>query len=87
MAAILLSNFDTLLLAALGYLMYQIGRRLCRRVGRTGWQSSSRPGPAGLPFVGNAYQIPRDRQWLKFNEWIKCYGEWLLSCETVGDSG
>ncbi|KAJ6606685.1 cytochrome P450 [Mycena sp. CBHHK59/15] len=42
------------------------------------------PGPRGLPLVGNALQIPQDRQWLKWAEWKGKYGiklEWGL----VGD--
>ncbi|THU89922.1 cytochrome P450 [Dendrothele bispora CBS 962.96] len=32
-------------------------------------------GPPGIPIVGNALQIPNDRQWLKFHEWKKEYGD------------
>ncbi|KAG7085476.1 hypothetical protein E1B28_003038 [Marasmius oreades] len=32
------------------------------------------PGPKGLPFLGNIFQIPGSRQWLKFSEWAKEYG-------------
>ncbi|KAI0360361.1 hypothetical protein OH77DRAFT_1418258 [Trametes cingulata] len=35
---------------------------------------ASPPGPRGLPFVGVAYQIPEDKQWLKFHEWTLRYG-------------
>ncbi|KAJ7098285.1 cytochrome P450 [Mycena epipterygia] len=33
------------------------------------------PGPRGLPFIGNALQIPQDRQWLKWAEWKEKYGD------------
>ncbi|CAL1708515.1 unnamed protein product [Somion occarium] len=33
------------------------------------------PGPSGLPLLGNIFQIPRGRQWLKFDEWIRLYGD------------
>lgn len=33
------------------------------------------PGPPGSWLVGNTYQIPTDKQWLKFDEWINKYGE------------
>lgn len=45
------------------------GRRLSNRV--------SAPGPAGVPFVGVAWRIPSDKQWLKFHDWIKRYGKFL----------
>lgn len=32
------------------------------------------PGPRGLPVLGNSYQIPARKQWLKFDEWVKEYG-------------
>lgn len=32
------------------------------------------PGPKGLPLVGNAFQIPIGRTWLKFDEWGKEFG-------------
>ncbi|EKM56447.1 uncharacterized protein PHACADRAFT_92801 [Phanerochaete carnosa HHB-10118-sp] len=75
MAVILLTNVDALWLAFLGYLLYHVGRKLGRRAAHKGLQARSKPpGPPGPPFVGNTYQIPRDRQWLKFDEWIKHYG-------------
>ncbi|KAJ7484409.1 cytochrome P450 [Mycena latifolia] len=33
------------------------------------------PGPPGLPVMGNALQIPQDRQWLKWAEWKEKYGD------------
>ena len=32
------------------------------------------PGPKGIPIFGNEFQIPKDKQWLKFDEWSKKYG-------------
>ena len=37
------------------------------------------PGPKGLPFVGNMFDIPREKAWLKYMEWAKHYGEFILS--------
>ncbi|KAI0747137.1 cytochrome P450 [Daedaleopsis nitida] len=33
------------------------------------------PGPSGIPLIGVALQIPDDKQWLKFHEWILQYGD------------
>ncbi|KII91350.1 hypothetical protein PLICRDRAFT_173216 [Plicaturopsis crispa FD-325 SS-3] len=33
------------------------------------------PGPRGWAILGNALQIPKDKQWLKFVEWQKEYGD------------
>ena len=32
------------------------------------------PGPRGLPFLGNIFQIPKF-QWLKYTEWQKEFGK------------
>ncbi len=59
--------------------------RLLRR-----YRSASPPGPAGLPFVGVAYQIPDDKQWLKFHEWTSRYGVYLppsSDCNRVAGVG
>ncbi|KDQ22430.1 hypothetical protein PLEOSDRAFT_1019918, partial [Pleurotus ostreatus PC15] len=36
------------------------------------------PGPRGVPILGNALQIPKEKQWLKFAEWCKRYGQWNI---------
>lgn len=50
------------------------------------WIASRRlalpPGPKGLPVLGNSYQIPARKQWLKFDEWTKEYG---MSCPCPPD--
>ncbi|TBU29405.1 cytochrome P450 [Dichomitus squalens] len=38
-------------------------------------RGSSPPGPFGVPFIGVAWQIPSDKQWLKFHDWISHYGD------------
>jgi hypothetical protein len=35
------------------------------------------PGPPGLPFVGNIFQLPAKGQHLKFTEWKEKYGTFL----------
>lgn len=37
------------------------------------------PGPKGIPIFGNEFQIPRDKQWLKFHEWSQKYGTLQIS--------
>lgn len=43
----------------------------------TGKRSKARlpPGPPGLPVVGNIFDIPKSRPWVKFAEWTEKYGE------------
>jgi hypothetical protein len=38
------------------------------------------PGPPGIPFFGNEFQIPSDKQWLKFHEWGQKYGAFIKKC-------
>ncbi|KZP00871.1 cytochrome P450 [Calocera viscosa TUFC12733] len=33
------------------------------------------PGPRGIPLLGNALQIPKERPWLVYADWAKTYGE------------
>lgn len=33
------------------------------------------PGPRRVPIIGNALQMPREREWVKFAEWAKAYGK------------
>jgi hypothetical protein len=35
------------------------------------------PGPPGYPIIGNLFDM-RDEQWLKFTEWRKKYGKFVL---------
>ncbi|KAH7097917.1 hypothetical protein BKA62DRAFT_714915 [Auriculariales sp. MPI-PUGE-AT-0066] len=41
------------------------------------------PGPRGLPILGNAVEIPPERNWLKFAEWAKDYGMLYISQRSV----
>ena len=42
------------------------------------------PGPRGYPIIGNLLEL-RDAQWLKFTEWRKKYGQFVVS--TVSSLG
>nr|BAK09480.1 cytochrome P450 [Postia placenta] len=41
------------------------------------------PGPARLPILGNALNVPLESQWLKFTEWARIYGE-IFSLSVLG---
>ena len=34
------------------------------------------PGPPGIPFLGNALQVPTAFTWFKFTEWKQQYGQY-----------
>ena len=36
------------------------------------------PGPPQAPIVGNLFQMPKERPWLKYAEWTEEYGKSLL---------
>ncbi|KAF7797385.1 hypothetical protein EIP86_008580 [Pleurotus ostreatoroseus] len=61
---------DAALLCVFVYLLYS----LVRRVASARKAGSRPPGPPGIWFFGNAYQIPSDRQWLQFDQWTRTYG-------------
>ncbi|CCM01268.1 uncharacterized protein FIBRA_03317 [Fibroporia radiculosa] len=33
------------------------------------------PGPPGLPYIGNALQMPADQSWKAFTQWAQVYGD------------
>lgn len=70
MVLLQLNEIDWLLFVLLVYLIRILIRRRWAALGT----QSNPPGPRGLPFVGNAYQIPPDHQWLKFDQWVAEYG-------------
>jgi hypothetical protein len=37
-------------------------------------QSRLPPGPQWWPLIGNALDMPREKEWLVFTEWEKTYG-------------
>ncbi|KDR79209.1 hypothetical protein GALMADRAFT_137092 [Galerina marginata CBS 339.88] len=41
------------------------------------------PGPKGLPFIGNLFDMPIDKPWLVYDEWFKVYGD-MVYFEVLG---
>ncbi|KAH6899261.1 cytochrome P450 98A3 [Coprinopsis sp. MPI-PUGE-AT-0042] len=41
------------------------------------------PGPKGLPFLGNVFQIPRDKSWKVYSDWKPVYGN-MIYLEALG---
>ena len=37
------------------------------------------PGPPQAPIVGNLFQMPKERPWLKYAEWTEQYGKSYLN--------
>ena len=37
------------------------------------------PGPPQAPIVGNLFQMPMERPWLKYAEWTEQHGKSLLT--------
>ena len=37
------------------------------------------PGPRGYPMIGNLLEMMTGGQWLKFTEWQKKYGQFIVS--------
>lgn len=35
------------------------------------------PGPAGLPIIGNLFDMPKENPWSVYQEWSKTYGGFL----------
>jgi hypothetical protein len=33
------------------------------------------PGPPGWPILGNLFNMPTEKEWLKFSEWERTYGD------------
>ncbi|KAI0341374.1 cytochrome P450 [Trametopsis cervina] len=81
MAVIAITGYDWILLVIFLCLLTNVVRKT--------WVKQSTdlipPGPPGLPLVGNAFQIPSDRQWLKFDQWIKEYGD-VVHLNVTGQS-
>ena len=42
----------------------------------------SPPGPAGLPFFGNMFDLPKKESWKVYLEWSKQYSAYFSSLQT-----
>ncbi|TFK74293.1 cytochrome P450 [Pluteus cervinus] len=42
------------------------------------------PGPRGLPFIGNALQLPKSKGWLTFTKWTKIYNSPVIYANALG---
>ncbi|KAJ6535982.1 cytochrome P450 [Mycena vulgaris] len=42
------------------------------------------PGPPGLPWLGNLFDIPSDREWIKYKEWSKQYNSDVILLRAFG---
>ncbi|KAK7018194.1 cytochrome P450, partial [Favolaschia claudopus] len=43
------------------------------------------PGPKGLPWIGNAFQMPTESPWLTYNAWAKAHGP-IIQVSVFGQS-
>ena len=34
------------------------------------------PGPKGIPFFGNTFQVPKSNEWVQYAKWGKEYSMW-----------
>ena len=62
---------QAVLLTAILYLLFALVHP--RGVGK-----SLPPGPEPQFIAGNAFQLPKDRPWLRLSQWSGIYGELLL---------
>ncbi|KAH8101934.1 cytochrome P450 [Cristinia sonorae] len=70
----MLSNPSSQWQRALDLLFFTVFLWICLKLLRRSGSKRTPPGPVGLPYIGHTWHIPKDRQWLKFNEWIREYG-------------
>ncbi|KAJ6500677.1 cytochrome P450 [Mycena sanguinolenta] len=75
-------HFDLVYSAFLGLLCLCIGMGLWRMRFAASLRKIMPPGPTGLPFLGNIFQLPQF-QWLRFTEWQAQYGP-IISLNLAG---
>ena len=77
------NSFDLLVLTTgLGFLFiaWLLPKMRAKRHKR---QNEVPPGPTGLPVVGNLFDIPTEKAWIKYTEWGKKYGP-VAYAESLG---
>ncbi|KAG2007203.1 cytochrome P450 [Coprinopsis cinerea AmutBmut pab1-1] len=76
------SALITVLLAAV-LVSFALGRAITET--RKGGRLSTLlpPGPKGIPFFGNLFQIPQEYAWIVYNDWARKYGD-IIYFEALG---
>ncbi len=67
-------HVDTTTLAIGGSIILAVGFYIWSNIRRV-WSLSLPPGPRGLPFLGNVFDMPVEKPWLTFKRWADDYGE------------
>ncbi|KAH9940671.1 cytochrome P450 [Amylocystis lapponica] len=65
---------------AIGLLLLFLADSFLRRRSKTPLP----PGPPGLPLLGNVFDIPSDREWIKYKEWSDQYKSDVISLRAFG---
>ncbi|KAI0066875.1 cytochrome P450 [Artomyces pyxidatus] len=68
---------DLIILAFFLALLRDVNQRLRRR------GLPYPPGPAGLPFIGNLFNVPKEAPWATYADWAKTYGD-VMSLKILG---
>ncbi|THH07559.1 hypothetical protein EW145_g3297 [Phellinidium pouzarii] len=73
MASTTVSQTYGVIVATVVFLYLYRRRFYGRNANAEGMELRDPPGPRGIPIFGNEFQIPKDKQWLKFDEWSQRY--------------
>ena len=52
-------------------------------INRRKLQAPYPPGPKGLPFIGNALQLPKEHEWLTYTSWGEQYGANVVTLNMI----